>query len=70
MGTAAPFLHHDSCVVQYYTKLEAQNAADAVSRTPEAAASALGTAGEIVAGVAGHIVDKVGGTAAAVQQHS
>lgn len=56
--------------MQYYTKLEAQNAADAVSRTPEAAASALGTAGEIVAGVAGHIVDKVGGTAAAVQQHS
>jgi len=46
--------------MQYYTKLEARDAADAVSRAPEAAVSALGTAGEILAGAAGHVVDKVG----------
>lgn len=46
--------------MQYYAKLEARDAAAAVSRAPEAAASALGTAGEILAGAAGHVVDKVG----------
>lgn len=46
--------------LQYYTKLEAESAADALSHTPEAATSALGTAVEMVSGAAGHIVDKVG----------
>lgn len=46
--------------LQHFTKHEAQEAAAAVGRAPGAAASALGTAGAIVSGVAGHFVDKVG----------
>lgn len=48
-----------NCPQQYYAKHEVHEAAQAVGRAPEAAVSALGTAGEIVAGVAGHVVDKV-----------
>lgn len=46
--------------LQHYTKHEAGVAAEKLSHTPEAAASAVGTAGEIVSGMAGHVVDKVG----------
>ncbi len=48
------------CALQYYTQEEAKRAGDALKHTPEAATSAVGTAGEIVGGVTGHIVDKVG----------
>jgi hypothetical protein len=46
--------------LQHYTKHEAGVAAETLRRTPEAAVSAVGTAGEVVSGVAGHIIDKVG----------
>lgn len=50
--------------LQHYTKHELGVAGDAISRAPEAAVSAVGTAGEIISGVAGHMVDKVRGEAA------
>jgi hypothetical protein len=46
--------------LQHYTKHEAGVAADTLSHTPEAAVSAVGTAAEVVSGVAGHMLDKVG----------
>lgn len=51
---------HVFLCLQHYTKHEIGAAGDAISRAPEAAVSAVGTAGEIISGVAGHMVDKVG----------
>lgn len=81
LNSLHPALPHTNCTnnnnnltkpnpTQHFLKHEAGTAADAASRAPEATASALGTAGEIVAGVAGHVVDKVkrGGGCGGIQE--
>jgi hypothetical protein len=45
--------------MQEFTKHEAEVAANKLGHAPQAAVSALGTAGEVISGVAGHVVDKV-----------
>jgi hypothetical protein len=44
---------------QYWAKRELQDVGQELKHAPQAAVSALATAGEVVSGVAGHIVDKV-----------
>jgi hypothetical protein len=47
-------------LLKAWTQHEVEVAGDKLSHTPQAAVSALGTAGEVISGVTGHAVDKVG----------